>query len=339
MTRAVFEFAPGLLLLVGGHPRSVEHLRREYWPVETRGGLPANVEVVFGPMDGPGEDPRLLEGSGARGEHKSVGWRVRLGSPNGTPLVARIELHGRPASIARSLVQGYIVEPMLSIAAARAGYVALPAAAIVTDQGPLVLMGRSRAGKSTLAARALATNRQILGDDQILVTPDGLCRAYPRRLRLYPDLVDTSPEAFGRLRSRTRASLRLRSAVASVTRGFIRPSLPVDRVALGGRWLSGASRPYRIVIIERGGSGNQLRLESVDRDRAVAVATTLLGEQRARLVKLGGDAWAGASRAALTLEARTFERLLEGLRVERLVVPAAWGAAAAVAATARSLDL
>jgi hypothetical protein len=339
MAVTAFEFAPGLVLRVTGEPKSVAHLQREYGPTETSEATSASVEIAFGPESRDGDDPGLDDGPRSVARHKTVGWRVRVGSPDHDPLTSRIELRGQPASVARSLVQGYVVEPMLSIAAARAGYVALPAAAIVTDDGPLVLMGRSRAGKSTLAARALAMGHDILGDDQILVTSSGLCRAYPRRLRLYPDLVETAPDAFARLPRRTRATLRLRGLVATGTRGYVRPSLPVDRSELGGRWVTDASRPCKVVIIERGGPGDDLRRDSVDRDHAISVAAMLLQEQRARLVELGGEAWAAASRATLELERTILGKMLGGSPVERLVVPSAWNAAKAVASTERLLGL
>ena len=201
MEPAVFAFATDLRLRVTGQAAAVRHARREYGAAEVPDARRVDVEVAFGPL---GRDAVRSRGGAAepligRGRHKTVAWRVEAGDPDAVPLTARIETAGWPTAFALSLVQGYVIEPLLSIAGARRGIVLLPGAGIVLDDGLVLLLGRSRAGKSTLAARALTAGRAILGDDQLFVGPDATAWPFPRSLRFYPDLARTAPASFAQL--------------------------------------------------------------------------------------------------------------------------------------------
>jgi hypothetical protein len=335
---AAFAFAPGLVLRVAGQPAAIAQLRREYGPCEVaQEPASASLEVVFGsPAAWKGPPPEAVA---ARGSHKTVSWRVTLGNPADAPLRAWVSTGGWPAGFARSLVQGYVVEPLLSVAAARAGHVLLPAAGIVADDGLLVIIGRSRAGKSTIAARALANGRRVIGDDQVLVDAAGSWRPFPRRLRFYPDLVTAAPAAWNRLGRRTRAVLRGRRLVAAATRGFVRPSLAVPPAELGGRWEPDPLPAARIALVERRAGATSLVVASADPECAVAWAREVLAEQRSRLAVIGGAAWAPALRAVADDEAARLRRAFEDVPVISVVVPAGWSAPEGVSRTAVALGL
>ena len=154
MSSAQFEFAGQLRLRVTGDAAAIGHARREYGRAEAPDAGPVDLQVDFGPIGRGAEratagDPAPAPARApARGGHKTVRWRVDLDNPGDTPLVARIETSGWPASFARSLVQGYIAEPLLSVAAARRGIVLLPGAGIVLDDGLVPcsgVPGRARA--------------------------------------------------------------------------------------------------------------------------------------------------------------------------------------------------
>jgi hypothetical protein len=337
---ADFTFASGLRLRITGDAGAIRHARLEYGPAEGRDPGQVDLEVTFGPSgfrgrsvaDGPGS-------STGRGGHKTVAWRVDAGNPESAPLVARIETSGWPPSFARSLVQGYVVEPLLSVAAARRGLVLLPGAGIVLDDGLVLLLGRSRAGKSTLAARALTAGRKVLGDDQLFVGPGSTAWPFPRSLRFYPDLARTAPSSYARLRPRTRLSLRLRAAIASVSAGYVRPSLAVDGSDLGLRWSPAARQIARLVLLERDADVSILEATSASPELAVEWAAELLGEQRQRLVKLGGAAWRTAIDRVAEVEHTLLEQSFEGRAVTRLAIPTTWDAPTAVEAAARWLGI
>jgi hypothetical protein len=130
--RATFALRPGLHL-------GIDSTR------SSRGDAPLDLNIAFRRV----QEPTL------HGGHKTVNWRIELGSPEEPSLNAAIELRGAPRSFGLSLVQGYFVEPLLSLAAAREGSVLLPCAAIATDEGLLLLLGRS----SWATIRRLSTRR------------------------------------------------------------------------------------------------------------------------------------------------------------------------------------
>ena len=339
MDVADFVFAGRVRLRVIGDRAVIRHSRREYGPAEVLSAGKADLEVTFGPIP-PTAPGSSAGGTGVgRGGHKTVGWRVDAGDPDAAPLVARIETSGWPPSFARSLVQGYVVEPLLSVAAARRGIVLLPGAGIVLDDGLILLLGRSRAGKSTLAARALTAGRIVLGDDQLFVGPDAKAWPFPRSLRFYPDLARTAPSFYARLRGETRVGLRLRAVLARLSAGYVRPSLAIDGAELGLRWDREGRPIARLILIERNAGQSDLEVVSGSAEQAVEWAGDLLREQRARLAILGGAEWRTAIERAADVERTVLVRTFDGLRVDRLAIPGSWDASTAVAAMARWLGI
>jgi hypothetical protein len=337
---AVFGFANNLRLRVMGDAAAIRHARREYGPAEVPDGGRVDLEVTFGRV-GPGT-PAIADGPDhppGRAGHKTVAWRVDAGDPGAAPLVARIETSGWPSSFARSLVQGYIVEPLLSVAAARRGIVLLPGAGIVLDDGLVLLLGRSRAGKSTLAARGLTAGRAILGDDQLFVGPDANAWPFPRSLRFYPDLARTAPASYAQLRPRTRLGLRLRAWLATISAGYVRPSLAINGSELGSEWSPGARQIARLVLLERDADVSSLEAVSTSPQQAVEWAAELLLEQRTRLAAIGGTDWSVALDRVADVERGLLERSFDDRRVDRLAIPASWDAPTAVEATARRLGI
>ncbi|HVF79946.1 MAG TPA: hypothetical protein VNA28_16760, partial [Solirubrobacteraceae bacterium] len=188
-----YRFLPGVDLRLTGDRTTARHYAAEYAGAEVADdGSAVALDVRFAPA-APSDGVRI------EGGHKTARWTVTAPAPAGGPLRAGIELRGRPRFFGLSLVQGYFVEPLLSVAVARAGHVLLPSAAIGEEGGVLVIMGSSGTGKSSLSARALAAGRPVLGDDQILLDGAGDCRRFPRRMRFYSDLPQTAPAAFARL--------------------------------------------------------------------------------------------------------------------------------------------
>jgi hypothetical protein len=321
---STYAFGPAVRLSVAGAARARSHFDREYGPPGV--SSPADVEADVGfALRTPGGE--------GRGGHKTARWTVSLSDPGERTLRARIALGGGPPSFTLSLVQGYYVEPLVGIALARAGFVALPSAAVIGSDGALVIMGRSRSGKSSVSVRQLAAGRALLGDDQVVIGGDGSCWAYPRRLRVYPDIRDTAPEAWTRLPAGTRRALLARAAVRRATRGYVAPSLavaasdlgpppPPDHVPLAG-----------LLVVER---SDATRLKESERDAAWAVsqALELLAAQRERLAALGRARWAAPLRDTAARERSVVAAWLGGAPVTHLVIPRNLSAPAAVSVLA-----
>jgi hypothetical protein len=151
-----YAFLPALRLAVCGDVAALRHFDHEYGRRaidDPPDGIEVSIQFVGDRR--PGIRPLAARGSG-RGGHKSVRWEVVLSGPSERPLQAAISLLGWPRSFGLSLVQGYFVEALLSLAAPRTGHILLPAAAIDSDDGPVLILGPSGAGKTSLSARAIA---------------------------------------------------------------------------------------------------------------------------------------------------------------------------------------
>src|SRR6185503_16326284 len=231
------------------------------------------------------------------------------------------------------------LEPALSVAAARAGHVLLPAAALSADGGAVVVLGRSRSGKSSAMTLALAAGREVLGDDQVLLSGFGACRAFPRRLRLYPDLRETAPQAYDRLPGAERRALAARRAARALSRGWVAPSLAVRATAMGPGAPTGPLPVSRLVAVERTGDVDEPQSAPLDVEEAVALALTVLDEQRARLREAAGPAWGPALDAIREREATLLRSALADAPLERLRLPGDWSAPRGVAALAGALGL
>jgi hypothetical protein len=330
-----FAFHPDLQLRISAQSRRVlRHFEAEYAPAavaESTG--PPQVAVDF--LKRVHEAERLLV---IRGGYKTARWTVGLSRPESETLSASIALSALPPSFGLSLVQGYFVEPVLSVAAARTGFVLLPSAAVGDDGRALLLLGRSRTGKSSLAARALVAGRRVLGDDQVLLDASGRCWPFPRRLRLYADLPHTAPQAYERLGASARAALRGREVLRRASRGWISPPVRVPPSELGPEAAGEPLDVARIVLIDRRVGSRDLSVDAVDTASAVRHALDLLERQRARLSSASG-AWASALERIVEQEGSMLERALAGKPVQSVWVPDDWDAARAIGALASLLEV
>lgn len=325
-----YEFAPGLRLRVQGKPAALRHFDAEYGPAAIPNGTNVEMELDVAESLAGCVNQKIV-----RGGHKTVRWEAALSSPDDTPLRLCIELSGVPISFALSLVQGFFVEPTLSIAAARNQLVLLPSAAIVEHDRAVLIVGRSRTGKSSVSARAAAAGRLVLGDDQVLVEATGDCRAFPRRLRFYSDLRRTAPLAYERLPPRVRTGLVFRRFLLSLTRGFAAPPVRVP-VSLVGPDSPRASLPLdRVTIVRRSAGVRELDTSEITVEEAVAEAIKVLGEQRRWL-----EADAPSRRAlapVLEQERSILLSAFAGRPTLAISIPDAWDAPRAITGLAEAI--
>lgn len=329
-----YAVAPGVGVAVGGHPTARAHFRAEYGAALVRttseAPTPVHVHVHFA--------TRLPRGP-ARGGHKTVRWAVQLGHPDARPLEARLVLAGAPRRFALSLVQGFVIEPLVSLVAAEAGHVLLPAAALEHLDGAVVVMGRSRSGKTSVVARAVAGGQATWGDDQVLLDAEATVRSWPRRLRVYPDLRHTAPSAFATLPRAERARLRRLAVLSAASGGWIAPSLPLPLRDLGQTAPPGPAPARRLVLVERGGSASGLLVTPLPEREVVDQAAEVLREQRARLRGVLDPGWAPLLARTEEGERVLLRGALAAVPAERWTVPRSWTAPVAVAALADRLGV
>jgi hypothetical protein len=325
--RETFAFLDRLRLEVHGDKRALAHFRAEYGAARADPGAEANLVVSFGRTSS-----RSLAFEAA---YRSLRWRVALDPLGDGPLRATIDLRGAPRSFGLSLLQGYVVEPLLGLLAPAAGHVLLPGAAVASEGGALLLLGRSRSGKSSLVARTAAAGTGVLGDDHVLVGPDG-CRAFPRRLRLYPDVAETAPAARASLPARTRALLRALGFVRTATGGLVAPPVRVPVETLGAV-VRDPLPLARVVVLERR-EVPRLIAEELSRDELVAAAGVVLREQRRALEQVEDMRWREHLDRVLAEEESLLRKAFaRAVAVGRLVVPTRLPAGQSVAAIAAEL--
>ena len=323
-----FDVLPRVSLEVSGDDAVLRHYAAEYGTPAASSdgdGTPA-VRVRIGRGD---DRPRIGDGAGVlEGRHKTVAWHAVVSDPEAHPISATISLRGAPRWFSLSLTQGYLVEPLISVAATDAGGVLLPAAAIVTGAGGVVLLGRSRSGKSSISARAAAAGFGVLGDDQVLVERNGQLTRFPRRLRIYDDLGATAPQAYRRLPARARRALQVRALARLATAGYVRPSLAIAASDLGAATVDTAPMA-RFLVLERTSAVTDIEVQQTGAEAATAVAEAVLGDQR-RHLRMLGEAWRQRLRTLAGSETDVLASALKSLAPESILIPDHWPAGVAV---------
>jgi hypothetical protein len=332
----LYEFGPGLAVSIRGERRARDYFRAEYdsAAVASASGAPA-VEATIGARpdrgggDGPTHPPQL------HGAHKLARWHASLPlAAEGDTMRVAVDVRG-PLGLA--LVQSYVIEPLVSLAAIRCGSVLLPGAAIVREGETVLLIGRSRSGKSSLAARALAAGLRVLGDDQVLINARRECLPFPRRLRLYPDLIRTAPAAFARLRPSVQRRLAALSHVNALTRGYVAPPLSVSPASLSPGAPAKVAPAVGEVVVIRRAPVEALSSERLDPGELRTEVEDVLRAQRAEIFGVPGmqasyQAWLDRERAIVA-------GALDAAPARRVSVPACWSSERAVGALAHELQL
>jgi hypothetical protein len=331
----LYWLGPGVVLSIRGGRRARAHFRAEYGQAARDGdSLVPTLEATIGARVHRTRARRTRGTPELRGVHKLARWRASL--PAGTDVTTmRLAVDVR-GPLGLTLVQSYLVEPLVSLTAVRAGSVLLPSAAVAREGKALLLIGRSRSGKSTLAARALAAGHRILGDDQVLINARQECLPFPRRLRLYPDLVHTAPAAFASLRPSARGKLVALSRVRAMTRGFVAPPLKVTASTFGAE-IAPLRLPIGEVVVIGRAPVDALTFEHLDKDALAAETEDALLGQRSEIFSL--DGLKAASTTLLAQERAIIACALAAAPARRVLVPTSWPAERAVGTLARALGL
>ena len=328
----LYGFGPGLTVSIRGERRARAYFRAEYGPASLTSGseVPAVEAVIGESARAPTTDEPEL-----RGAHKLARWHASVPvRPELETMRIAVAVRG-PLGLA--LVQSTVIEPLVSLAAVRADSVLLPGAAIAQGNRTVLLLGRSRSGKTSLAARALAAGLRVLGDDQVIINADRECLAFPRRLRLYPDLSRTAPAAFAALRPSVRTRLAALGRVKVLTRGFVAPPVSVSASAIGRNANDHVRLMIGEVVVVRRACVDALTLQPLDPVQLRAEADDVLMGQRSEIFKVPGVR--AAYEGLLAHERAIIACALAAAPARRVLVPDSWSSEQAVGALAHELRL
>jgi hypothetical protein len=328
-----YRLGPGLVVSIEGDRIARSYFRAEYASSAEDADPTAPVlEATIGAnLRHRGRKERRPQLSGA---YKLARWRAYMPiEPDEHTIRVSVDVRG---PLGLPLVQSYVVEPLVSLATVRAGSVLLPSGAIARGGKAVLLIGRSRSGKSSLAARALAAGLHILGDDQVLISTDHGCLPFPRRLRLYPDLARTAPAAFAALPGAARRALTVLDAVNNVTRGFVAPPVRVSPSRVG----AGVARiglPIGEVVVIRRSAVDELTSEPLDPAELAGEVEQVLLDQRAEIFRVDGLRTSFAP--ILAREPAIVSAAVADAPARRVLVPSRWSAERAVGRLADQLGL
>jgi hypothetical protein len=138
--------------------------------------------------------------------------------------VTRLAFDGT-GSMAISFLQTFYLEPLLRHRMLDAGAAMVHGCTVVQNGKATLFAGGTGVGKTTLALAQAIDGGVVLGDNWIVVTPDGRARTLPRRIRLYGDLPRANPEAYRRLPPAARRRLTTVGLISRLSFGYA--NLPV----------------------------------------------------------------------------------------------------------------
>ena len=323
--RADFVFGAGVSLTIEGRRPVFDHFVAEYYAAShPRERRTSDVHIEL-------ESPLYRELK-MMGGYKTARWRVSLGDTGWEPISAKIALLSTPRSFGLSLIQGYFVEPLLEMALTRRKAILAPAAGFISGQDATLLVGASRSGKSSLMVRALGGGVRILGDDQVILTSEGTVFAFPRRLRVYPDIRATASSAYSTFPLSLKSALRGLNIVGSATAGWVAPPLRIQPSALGLEPAKGEHALHRLYLIERDERAARPSRSVVEPGALADQMMALLDRQRERLTPLllAKAGWTDLLERTRERERSILAKALGGIGADKLVVPSCWEAHQAI---------
>ena len=321
---------PGVVLAISGNAVARGYFRREYGEALAAAAEPqrhADLDARFARDAARGAGPVI------EGRHKLARWRVRVGLPAGGAVMLRAQVLG-PFGL--PLVQSLILEPLIGLAAARRGLTLVPGALLLDgERRGVLLVGGSGAGKTSLAARAVAAGHDVLADDRVFLGTDGSASWFARRMRLYPDIRETAPGAWEALAPAARRRLDGVAAMRHVSAGRFAPPVAVARRELGASRPPARAAVGRIVLLHRE-DRTSAQLSALAVEAAVDAIAAHIRDDRARLAGAGLD----GELADLALHDRAVLQAAAAVAtVQRLAIPVAWPAARSVQHLAAELGI
>lgn len=327
--RELYLQGPGLAVAVSGAALARGYFRREYGEAAAARSTATEIglDACFArPAQG-------RPGAVVAGRHKLARWHARVELRDDGTVALRAHVRG-PFGL--PLVQSLILEPLMGVVAARHALALVPGALLLDPEGRgVLLVGGSGAGKTSLAARALAAGRDVLADDRVFLGADAGASRYVRRMRLYPDIRATAPTAWASLAGRARAKLRAVELLGGASGGRFAPPAAVTRAELGAPPPPVGTAIHRILLLRRE-EREAARLTTVQPGVAADEMAQRIADDRGALdvPELGGALRALAQDDRGVLEGATGE-----VTAQRLEIPIAWPAARSVQRLAEELGI
>ena len=219
MSERCYEFPPGVLLrIVSRHSHVLAYFDAEYGPFRTADTTDVQLNVHVG------KQSNMAHPTGAivhRRQHKLTRWTVTF-----TDLESErtcIEFDGLGV-MTLPYLQSFYIEPLLWFKLLPRGHALVHGASVCQGSKSRVFVGSSRVGKTSLTLSQAERGNAVQGDNYVILSPDGTSIAFPRRLRVYPDLRTSLPTIHRRLPFTTRTRLKSYAILNWLSRGYANPA-------------------------------------------------------------------------------------------------------------------
>lgn len=238
MSERYYEFPPGVVLRVFSGQRNVlAYFEAEYGPFRTAGTADVQLNVHVGKQGNVARAPGAIV---HRRRHKLTSWTITF-----TDLESErtsIDFDGRGV-MTLPYLQSFYIEPLLRLKLLRRDHALVHGASICKGSKSRLFVGGSRVGKTSLTLSQAEGGNAVQGDNFVILSPDGTSIAFPRRLRVYPDLRRSLPAIHRRLPLATRARLQSYAVLNWLSRGYANPAtrLPLAQLVPDGKVLPEAS--------------------------------------------------------------------------------------------------
>lgn len=218
----LYEFPPGVVVRLTTRRRdALSHFDGEYrrFAVETATRVQLDIFVgnhrlwTLPPPTSNGVADYLTY----QGRHKTIRWRLALwGLEEET---TKLAFEGK-GDMAVSFLQTFYLEPLLRIKLLKAGYSLVHAATMIKGTKSVLYPAGSSVGKTTLMLNQAIRGKAVQGDNYVIVSPVGETFAFPRRLRIYSDLLRTNPAAYRCLPLKEKFRIRLAGLIKALSFGY-----------------------------------------------------------------------------------------------------------------------
>ena len=156
-----------------------------------------------------------------RRRHKLTSWTVTFTGLESDR--TGIDFDGRGV-MTLPYLQSFYIEPLLRLKLLLRDHALVHGASICKGSKSQVFVGGSRVGKTSLTLSQAEGGNAVQGDNFVILSPDGTSIAFPRRLRVYPDLRRSLPSIHRRLPLATRSRLKSLAILNWLSRGYANPA-------------------------------------------------------------------------------------------------------------------
>jgi hypothetical protein len=317
-------FPSGVALRIhSAQPDLLGHFHGEYG--EGAGDAPGSPDVeVYAGKDAVASSPDPgLPASGFAGRHKVLRWRVGVAGIDQDTTTVAFEGGGQ---MVISFLQTFYVEPLLRLKFAARDHALVHAACVVRDGCSVLFPAGSAVGKSTLTLQHAAAGQSVQGDNYVILSSDGRTLAFPRRMRIYSDLMSTAPEVFRRLPAAEQRRLRVAGIVKRLSAGYSNQPrrLTVQQMLTGSKVCPEARLRAVFLLKPYMGEGlSEPKRQSVDQaiERMQAISDMEAKYLETALSATGAGPPVAYKEQVLAREREVLSRALKYIPIFELLVP------------------